>query len=129
MLPTSSFSNSSPLAAQRITELALKELPADATEQDKADCVIDVYEGDISIKADIEKIFTDYASVGGIYGVIHIAAHKAVGESAEKPIQYYENNITATINLLDVSSSPVSLVPSFSLPYPPLFDYPLSPLD
>ncbi len=64
-----------------------------------------MYQGDISIKSDIEQIFKDYAPVGGIYGVIHIAAHKAVGESAEKPIQYYENNITATINLLDVSSS------------------------
>lgn len=36
--------------------------------------------------------------------MIHVAAHKAVGESGEKPIQYYENNITATINLLSVST-------------------------
>lgn len=34
--------------------------------------------------------------------MIHVAAHKAVGESGEKPIQYYENNITATVNLLEV---------------------------
>lgn len=85
--------------------MALKELPATATEQDKEDCVIDVFEGDISIKSDIENVFKAYADIGGIWGVIHIAAHKAVGESAEKPIQYYENNITATINLLDVRSA------------------------
>lgn len=59
-----------------------------------------VYRGDITVKSDIENIFKDEK----IWGVVHIAAHKAVGESGEKPIQYYENNITATINLLDVSS-------------------------
>jgi UDP-glucose 4-epimerase len=35
-----------------------------------------------------------------IDGVIHFAASKAVGESVEKPLKYYENNVSATINLL-----------------------------
>lgn len=34
--------------------------------------------------------------------VIHFAGLKAVGESVEKPIEYYHNNITGTINLLNV---------------------------
>lgn len=35
-----------------------------------------------------------------IGGVIHFAAHKAVGESVEKPLKYYENNLGSTITLL-----------------------------
>lgn len=36
--------------------------------------------------------------------VIHLAALKAVGESVEKPLAYYANNITGTLNLLEVMS-------------------------
>jgi len=36
-----------------------------------------------------------------IDGVIHFAAKKAVGESVEKPLYYYENNVSALINLLN----------------------------
>lgn len=35
--------------------------------------------------------------------VIHFAALKAVGESVEKPLDYYVNNVTGTLNLLEVS--------------------------
>jgi UDP-glucose 4-epimerase len=35
-----------------------------------------------------------------IKGIIHFAAYKAVGESVEKPLMYYENNISSLINLL-----------------------------
>src|SRR5690606_31986520 len=35
-------------------------------------------------------------------GIIHFAAHKAVGESVEKPLMYYRNNIMGLINLLEV---------------------------
>ncbi|RYZ20324.1 MAG: UDP-glucose 4-epimerase GalE [Chitinophagaceae bacterium] len=35
-----------------------------------------------------------------IQGIIHFAAYKAVGESVEKPLMYYENNIESLINLL-----------------------------
>jgi UDP-glucose 4-epimerase len=35
-----------------------------------------------------------------IAGIIHFAAYKAVGESVEKPLLYFENNITSLINLL-----------------------------
>ena len=37
-----------------------------------------------------------------IDSVIHFAGYKAVGESVEKPIEYYTNNVSGTLNLLDV---------------------------
>ncbi|GAC1438366.1 MAG: UDP-glucose 4-epimerase GalE [Sediminibacterium sp.] len=46
----------------------------------------------------------------GITGVIHFAAYKAVGESVENPILYYENNLFSTINLL-------KCVKEFNIPY------------
>ena len=35
-----------------------------------------------------------------IEGIIHFAAYKAVGESVEKPLMYFENNLISLINLL-----------------------------
>ncbi|BGP14389.1 UDP-glucose-4-epimerase [Rhodosporidiobolus nylandii] len=95
------FSNSFPTALKRVSQLAQEALPADASEEEKKACEIAVVRGDIAKKDDIEAIFKDYEGKGGIWGVIHVAALKAVGESGEIPIKYYENNITATINLLD----------------------------
>lgn len=37
-----------------------------------------------------------------LYGVIHFAGLKAVGESVSKPIEYYSNNLVSTLNLLDL---------------------------
>jgi UDP-glucose 4-epimerase len=93
-----SFHNSFPPAIERVSRIALSELPSDASEEDKLYTNVTLYKGDITSKPDIEKVF----ETEKVWGVIHIAAHKAVGESGEKPIQYYENNISATINLLDV---------------------------
>lgn len=45
-----------------------------------------------------------------IRGVIHFAAYKAVGESVEQPLMYYENNLFGLINLL-------KCVEEFSVPY------------
>ncbi|GAA5997511.1 hypothetical protein JCM5350_005019 [Sporobolomyces pararoseus] len=96
------FHNSFPTALKRVSKLAVEALPADASEEEKKACDVDVVKGDLTLKEDIEKVFKSYESKGGIWGVIHVAAHKAVGESGEKPLQYYQNNITATINLLAV---------------------------
>ncbi|MDR2221554.1 MAG: UDP-glucose 4-epimerase GalE [Flavobacteriaceae bacterium] len=41
-----------------------------------------------------------FAASNAIKGVIHFAASKAVGESVEKPLLYYENNLVPLINLL-----------------------------
>ncbi|KAM0788185.1 hypothetical protein ACM66B_001344 [Microbotryomycetes sp. NB124-2] len=96
------FHNSFPESLRRVSQIAISELPKDASEDDKKACEIQLYKGDLTLKDDIEKIFKEHESKGGIYAVIHVAAHKAVGESGEKPIQYYENNITATVNLLAI---------------------------
>lgn len=45
----------------------------------------------------VQKLFVDYKD---ILGVIHFAASKAVGESVEKPLMYYENNIVPLLNIL-----------------------------
>ncbi|MEK7594278.1 MAG: UDP-glucose 4-epimerase GalE [Patescibacteria group bacterium] len=38
----------------------------------------------------------------GVTGIIHFAAHKAVGESVEQPLKYYENNVVGLIELLEL---------------------------
>lgn len=49
--------------------------------------------------AAMDAIFTKYK---GIKGIIHFAASKAVGESVEKPLMYYRNNINSLLNLLEL---------------------------
>lgn len=39
---------------------------------------------------------------GGIWGVIHVAAYKAVGESMEKPLLYYANNVATSLQLAEI---------------------------
>ena len=46
----------------------------------------------------VEKVFAKY----NIEGVIHFAASKAVGESVEKPLLYYRNNILSLVNVLEM---------------------------
>jgi len=55
------------------------------------------YIGDVCEAADLEKIFTEHTD---ITSVIHFAAYKAVGESVEKPLEYYRNNVGGMITLL-----------------------------
>ena len=47
----------------------------------------------------LEGVFKKYPKIEGI---IHFAASKAVGESVEKPLLYYRNNLTSLINLLEL---------------------------
>ena len=49
---------------------------------------------------DLEAMRQVYEDNPGIAGVIHFAASKAVGESVEKPLLYYRNNIVSLINQL-----------------------------
>lgn len=56
------------------------------------------YEGDLLNRVDVEKVFEQES----IDSVIHFAGLKAVGESVEKPLEYYYNNITGTLILCDV---------------------------
>ena len=54
------------------------------------------YEVDLLDEENLEKVFKE----NNIEAVIHFAGLKAVGESVEKPVEYYHNNITGTLVLL-----------------------------
>ncbi len=58
----------------------------------------DFVEADCTDMAAMEKLFDSYPD---IKGVINFAASKAVGESMQKPILYYRNNLNTLMNLLD----------------------------
>ena len=49
--------------------------------------------------AGLDALFTKYK---GIEAIIHFAASKAVGESVQKPLLYYRNNLVSLINLLEL---------------------------
>lgn len=54
------------------------------------------YQGDILDSPLLQRIFAEHQ----ITAVIHFAGLKAVGESVSKPLEYYRNNVTGTLNLL-----------------------------
>lgn len=56
------------------------------------------YEADMRNVEDLEKIFSENV----IDVVIHFAGLKAVGESCVKPFEYYENNISGTLNIISM---------------------------
>ena len=78
------FSNSKPEVLDKIKEITGKKFK--------------FYEVDLLDKTKLEKVFQD----NHIEEVIHFAGLKAVGESVKKPIEYYHNNITGTLVLLEL---------------------------
>lgn len=56
------------------------------------------YPVDIRDKAALDRIFAKHA----ITSVIHFAGLKAVGESVQKPLAYYDNNVCGTVTLLEL---------------------------
>lgn len=78
------LSNSSILVLDRIEEITGKR-PT-------------FYELDVADKAALRSVFEKES----IEAAIHFAGYKAVGESVEKPVMYYENNITSTLALVEV---------------------------
>lgn len=56
------------------------------------------YQVDVTNELEVESIFKNHK----IDGVIHFAGYKAVGESVEKPISYYYNNVVSTLILSQV---------------------------
>lgn len=76
--------NSSKQALKRVEELTNKS--------------VEFYETDLLNKTDISHIFSEHK----IDAVIHFAGLKAVGESVSIPLKYFQNNITGTLNLLEV---------------------------
>lgn len=73
------FSNSKPEVLEHIKEITGKE--------------VKFYESNILNEEKTEAVFKE----NKIDAVIHCAAFKAVGESVEKPIEYYTNNLTTTL--------------------------------
>lgn len=76
------FCNSHPEALCRVEKITGKKLA--------------VVRGDVRDQAAIEKALKDYHCEA----VIHFAGLKAVGESVEKPLEYYDNNVVSTLRLL-----------------------------
>jgi UDP-glucose 4-epimerase len=104
------FLNSSPRVIERIKQITQRELI--------------FVEGDVQDKQLLSDLFEKYS----IEGVIHFAALKAVGESVQKPLSYYANNINSLLSLLKVmgsfncgtfvfSSSATVYHPNNSIPY------------
>ncbi|HFQ4970108.1 TPA: UDP-glucose 4-epimerase GalE [Vibrio vulnificus] len=54
------------------------------------------YQGDIRDSEILQHVFAQH----DIQGVIHFSGLKAVGESVEKPLMYYDNNVSGTLNLV-----------------------------
>ena len=77
------FSNSTPEALENVKKITGKE--------------VKLYEGNMIDRDILNKIFTE----NDIDAVIDFAAYKAVGESVQKPIEYYTNNVSTVLVLLD----------------------------
>ncbi|WP_417235920.1 UDP-glucose 4-epimerase GalE [Bizionia paragorgiae] len=61
----------------------------------------DFYNIDLKDKQDVETFFKTHSDIAG---VIHFAASKAVGESVNEPLMYYENNINTLVYMLQNTS-------------------------
>ncbi len=53
---------------------------------------------DLCDNTKVKAFFTKYS---GLKAIIHFAAYKAVGESVEKPLMYYQNNLISLMNLIE----------------------------
>jgi len=81
-----SLSNSKYESIKRIKEITGKEFK--------------FYQIDLLNKNELELVFKE----NKFDAVVHFAGYKAVGESVEKPLKYYKNNITGTIHLCELMS-------------------------
>ncbi len=66
---------------------------------------------DLKDKVATQHLFSSYPEITGI---IHFAAAKAVGESVQNPLKYYQNNITPLLNILETVSRPTNVIFSSS---------------
>ena len=78
------YINSSPEAVSRVEKIVGHAIPH--------------YEADMTDRAAIRRIFKE----NSIDAVIHFAGLKAVGESVEKPLLYYRNNLDSTLTLCEI---------------------------
>ena len=78
------FSNSKPCVLDRIRKITGKDFK--------------FYEIDLLDKPAVDRMFDECPEIDSC---IHFAGLKAVGESCQKPLMYYHNNLTGTFNLID----------------------------
>ena len=78
------FSNSSILVLDRIRKITNREFK--------------FYNIDVTKKDSFKKVFQE----NNIDSIIHFAAFKAVGESVEKPLKYYKNNLVGTLVVFEL---------------------------
>ena len=78
------LSNSSAIAVTRCEEITGKKMP--------------FYNADVADRDALRAIFQEVRPAA----VMHFAGYKAVGESVEKPLMYYRNNLDSTLSLLEV---------------------------
>ncbi len=103
------LSNSSREAVKRVEEISGKS--------------VEFHEADVRNREALDTIF----ATGDIDAIIHFAGLKAVGESVDKPLMYYENNIDSTLVLIEamqasgvkklVFSSSATVYGSAPIPY------------
>jgi len=78
------LTNSSPVSLERVTQITGKR--------------VTFIKGDIRDKAALTNLFTTHV----FHAVIHFAGLKAVGESVEKPLKYYNNNVYGSLQLFEI---------------------------
>ncbi|MDP5291620.1 UDP-glucose 4-epimerase GalE [Oceanimonas sp. CHS3-5] len=83
VLVLDNLSNSSPESLKRVEQITGRKVP--------------FVQGDIRDVALLEKLFAEHA----IDCVVHFAGLKAVGESVQKPLEYYDNNVNGTLVLVE----------------------------
>ncbi len=81
------FCNSKPISIQRVEKMTGK--------------TITLIEGDVRDKDCLNSLFSDHK----INAVVHFAGLKAVGDSVKNPLEYYDNNVTGSIALLEVMAA------------------------
>ena len=90
------LSNSNPVALKRVEEIIATPSPLNPKPSPLNH--IPFYQVDIRDREGLERVFAEHH----LDACIHFAGLKAVGESVEKPWEYYENNIGGTLTLVDV---------------------------
>jgi UDP-glucose 4-epimerase len=83
VLGVDNFANSSPKVLGRLARLGGRAL--------------DFVQADVCDPMAMRRLFER----SGIDAVVHFAAHKAVGESTQKPLEYYRNNLGGLVNVVD----------------------------
>ncbi len=78
------FCNSQPESVRRVEAITGKKLP--------------LIQGDIRDAVALRQVFSQY----NVSAVVHFAGLKAVGESTQQPLRYYDNNVAGTVNLCQV---------------------------